>query len=155
MHLVAEPHKNIGGARAALPSGRLRLALLGKLVSCHCLSLIAVFQWFGERRKGKKVVPPKYLFFFTSLFLHVSPLLFQISGIPSAKGIPNQPHCYRRCKRRSKVPIKQNPSKKKTQTTFISIPPSPAPLESRQMEQKSSLPCERKVAQRSQICTLL
>lgn len=54
MHLVAEPHKNIGGARAALPSGRLRLALLGKLVSCHWLSLIVVFQWFGERRKGKR-----------------------------------------------------------------------------------------------------
>lgn len=68
MHLVAEPHKNIGGARAALPSGRLRLALLGKLVSCHWLSLIVVFQWFGERRKGKKI------FFLTDTFSLLHPL---------------------------------------------------------------------------------
>lgn len=68
MHLVAEPHKNIGGVRAALPSGRLRLALLGKLVSCHWLSLIVVFQWFGERRKGKKI------FFLTNTFSLSHPL---------------------------------------------------------------------------------
>lgn len=80
MHLVAEPHKNIGGARDALPSGRLRLALLGKLVSCHWLSLTTVFQWFGERRNGKKFVLPKYLFSLLSPFLHLSSLLFQVSG---------------------------------------------------------------------------
>lgn len=68
MQLVAEPHKNTGGARAALPSGRLRFALLGKLVSCHWRFLITAFQWFGERRKGKKELLPN-----TAALLHPLP----------------------------------------------------------------------------------
>lgn len=54
MRLVAEPHENIGGARAILPSGRFRLALLGKLASCHWLCLMGFFPVVWREEKGKK-----------------------------------------------------------------------------------------------------
>lgn len=95
MQLVAEPHKNTGGARAALPSGRLRFALLGKLVSCHWRFLITAFQWFGERRKRKKKSSSQIPLLFYIPSLHVLPLLFQISGMTSPEELPNQPHMQR------------------------------------------------------------
>lgn len=138
MHLVAEPHKNIGGARAALPSGRLRLALLGKLVSCHWLSLIAVFQWFGERKEGKKKKV-----FLPNAYSLLRPLSYMCSLCYSRFHEFHQPTPLLFLMQKEL----QNKTPSKKDTDIISTPP-PAPLKSRQIEQKSSLHHEREVARK-------
>ena len=108
--------------------------------------------WREEKGKKKLFLPN------TSSLLHslssMCPLCYsRFQEFHQPKGFLTNPTAIPDTKGEASSLQNKIPQKRR-RTIFISILPSPASSESRQMEQKSSLHCERAVAQKSQICVL-